>query len=1104
MTDAVPTILICRPADLAILAVTMSGMENVPANAAGALRWRAGPDARVRLTFPPQAVAETLLGQTLLGEPAMADARLSGPSVLEFAIDAGTEIELTAEGILGAVAGAGRLVPAAAIGGEGSLVELPWGLLGSPEAAWSDETITSDHPAAPLASSDGVVGLWQSRLHAERGVAFRPLLPLSDQMSADTALSGDQRRKIVDAGGQASVPSDLVLSALGGSASFRREARDVTWSHDVTLGRDARVRVVSHGMLYPYGHRAVLVEAAERQMTDDGAGTVAGVQRTIERIVLTEHVRPVARSDFPFDAVEILAETIDFAAHGGPIGPNGVQIDAPIQHPAPDKVGLLQQQLATVTAAFSPLDDEFWDWFHAIPQPLTYEWLASEWGSAAASEYVALNDKIDDAQAEIDSPGLDANGYIDQPRLHAAQRDLAAFVHRQHDLSPQVQADLAAVPRTRDGLIAGLAQRGNDHAAQYLTLQRQIADLNAAIADAQTHVQDLTEVAFVAYGVDGLPIAVPIRCHGALGDVVFDSPVLFVDDFTWTADDQGTDFRSLTDPWTTARLTTAWQPHAMVDVPGVAVDLVRSAPTQPGDVHEVCALQLTGAGYDPEAAAYAPRLARIDARFRGWRMLLPGQNDRISLAYPTTSRVGDVALDIVTPTALDFAGRADRAGGLAVPRVAVDGISRSLGPVPTAALPGAGVEALRRVYADTRVLGFSLADILAVADGVLPAPPQMLPVQGLGGAAGVTFAWQGLRLRGNGVFRVPAAGEPGAGEPSTLDIVATIAPDHSETRCTLTRVGLVLPPVTPLVQLDFASLTCTTTPGRPPAVDIGNLRVAFLGPLQLLNGLQERLQSAIHDAGVTLDRTPDGIRAGYAVSIPDVAAGAFVLQNVEGSVVVEIPFTGRPVSVTLAFARPDNPFRLAVLAFGGGGYAVVQIAGGTVTRLDVSLDFGAVLAVDFRVASAEVHVIGGLSITGDADGFLLVAFLRMGGSLHLLGVVSVSVEVKLLLAYDDEHGANRLVGRARLVVEVDLLFFSKSLELDTGEWVIAGGSGPAAPGVGRAVPAMAHTDRPVLPLARGLRSLAPAGALDELTDPDDPGRERWFAYQLAFAEDSVS
>lgn len=174
-------------------------------------------------------------------------------------------------------------------------------------------------------------------------------------------------------------------------------------------------------------------------------------------------------------------------------------------------------------------------------------------------------------------------------------------------------------------------------------------------------------------------------------------------------------------------------------------------------------------------------------------------------------------------------------------------------------------------------------------------------------------------------------------------------------------------------------------------------------------------------------------------------AGSFTLRGVAASVLVTIPFDGAPVDVTIAFARPDNPFSLAVLTFGGTGYILVQLKAGALALIDVSMDFGALVEVDFKVARAKVQAVGGLRIVGGAQGYQFDAFLRFGGEIELLGIVSVSVSLKLTLSYREEPTRRVLIGQATLVVEIDLLFLSESLELDSGEWVIFGSASAPLP-----------------------------------------------------------
>ena len=58
----------------------------------------------------------------------------------------------------------------------------------------------------------------------------------------------------------------------------------------------------------------------------------------------------------------------------------------------------------------------------------------------------------------------------------------------------------------------------------------------------------------------------------------------------------------------------------------------------------------------------------------------------------------------------------------------------------------------------------------------------------------------------------------------------------------------------------------------------------------------------------------------------------------------------------------------------------------------------------------------------------------------MLGLVSVTVELRVELTYD----APRLTGRATAVIEIDVTFWSGSIELDSGEYTFIGGKQPAA------------------------------------------------------------
>jgi hypothetical protein len=177
------------------------------------------------------------------------------------------------------------------------------------------------------------------------------------------------------------------------------------------------------------------------------------------------------------------------------------------------------------------------------------------------------------------------------------------------------------------------------------------------------------------------------------------------------------------------------------------------------------------------------------------------------------------------------------------------------------------------------------------------------------------------------------------------------------------------------------------------------------------------------------------------------------MRNIAVRTEVHVPFAEKPVTVVVAFASREQPFALTVSGFGGGGYAAIEIAGTTPSKLELSLEFGAMLAVDFVVAKAEVHALGGARFVTAADGTTQVeAFIRIGGSVQLLGFVTVSVELRVTLTFVDPPP--KLTGRASLVIELDLTLFSETVTVDSGTFDLIGGTAP----VGRPSPALAAAD----------------------------------------------
>lgn len=500
------------------------------------------------------------------------------------------------------------------------------------------------------------------------------------------------------------------------------------------------------------------------------------------------------------------------------------------------------------------------------------------------------------------------------------------------------------------------------------------------------------------------------------------------------------------DPAALAALAGLYGQHDCVTGSEV-IDLVRSPAPAQGDRHEVHALTIAANNI---TTAIAPALTSVDVAIPALRGLLG--RDVVTTAtfthdYLSRGDAADVILALA-PTShvgIDFTQQSNRSGGLVAPKYTADALSRTAGPVAAAAMQtlaaSGAIDPAALFPPEATLLGFALRDL--VHD--LRLPPQIVPGIDSAGRPTATMTWQGVALKTAGCFVANAS--------SQLNMTVTTAAGGTDICCSVSNVGLQLPAgPDALLALSFDAISFTQHDGKLPAVSIDGLAAKFTGDLRLLQELEDAVDLAA--LSPYFDITPAGITAHYSVPIPKLAAGVFVLRDAVFSARLDVPFDGRPLELTLAFASMANPFALTVMMFGGGGYVEMTITHQGLTRFDIALEFGAIIEVDFVVASAEVHALGGVRFALTDDGSVeLTGYIRIGGSVDILGLVSVSVELCVQLSYQSQ--TNALVGRATMVIDIDLTLWSEPVELDTGEWVLAGHppSAAIAPAAHRALTA---------------------------------------------------
>ena len=214
-----------------------------------------------------------------------------------------------------------------------------------------------------------------------------------------------------------------------------------------------------------------------------------------------------------------------------------------------------------------------------------------------------------------------------------------------------------------------------------------------------------------------------------------------------------------------------------------------------------------------------------------------------------------------------------------------------------------------------------------------------------------------------------------------------------------------------------------------PEVDVVFGGIGFLGPLSFVDRLRELIPFDGFSDPPYVDIAPEGVTAGFDLALPNVAIGVFSLENISLGADARVPFLGDAMTVGFHFCSKDAPFRLTVMCIGGGGWLGLRASPKGLVLLELGLEACACLSVDLGVASGSVSISVGVYLRLEADKGLLTAYFRIRGEVDVLGLISASITLELSLTYHFETG--KLIGRASLVVEVEVLFFSASVEISS-------------------------------------------------------------------------
>lgn len=464
-------------------------------------------------------------------------------------------------------------------------------------------------------------------------------------------------------------------------------------------------------------------------------------------------------------------------------------------------------------------------------------------------------------------------------------------------------------------------------------------------------------------------------------------------------------------------------------------------------------LTFTSENYDAPAGepGFFPALDEADVRIPAVDILSGGGQASRTEYSPVYTQHGFGGSENVSEIFLQIKGNAgtplrfdsDRSGGVATPNLNIAGLSRLFGPVggPFSSAPDLS-ELARGNFdphqyfegAGAKILGgIPLADIVSKQFGGGKNVPKMTTEliypggdqQKLPEASKAELLWEPevvddptgtfakkssskLRLHARITQRFDSMGQ----EP---DVVVNGEIKNFDIN--------LIPVVETFLVVSFKSFSFRSETGKKVEVDPQIEKVEFAGPLSFVNELKDYLATA----GMNIDITPRGVEAGYSVGLPAITAGVMNLQNISLSAGLSIPFTGDPVRMRFGFCERENPFLLTVYCFGGGGFVSLAVGLDGVELLELALEFGANASLDIGVASGGVYIMAGIYIAVEGDECALTGYLRMGGALEILGIITLSLEFYMSLTYESK--GNKVYGEATLTIEIEIAFISIPVEM---------------------------------------------------------------------------
>jgi len=473
-------------------------------------------------------------------------------------------------------------------------------------------------------------------------------------------------------------------------------------------------------------------------------------------------------------------------------------------------------------------------------------------------------------------------------------------------------------------------------------------------------------------------------------------------------------------------------------------------PRLPTETMTFAAADVTGVAQD--RPKYYPEVARAEVGIRAVQRLLGKSDAVVEVQYPQVYKThgidgsgnkGEVFLETLQDFALEFGGNAgqsksDALGGLVSPAMAIQGLSRIMGPAGDLANVANNKFNPAQFFgsADPKILGgISLLDLLSAVTGLSGANVPKLLSREFPDRVEASYQWATTITHSQTDLFVPI----GSSTKLTLDSqIVSYLSAPSATRFS-SRGELVNFKINlfGFIIIWFDKLKFESSQGGKPDVSVEfhptDDAITFGGPLEFVNKLRSLIPANAFSDPPEISVTPSGIAAGYSLNLPAIGVGVFTLSNASLGARFSLPFDAKPAMVRFNFSERQSPFSLTVSMLGGGGFFAIAVGTEGVQEIEAALEFGAAVSINLGVASGGVEIKAGIYFHWQQAGgngvVELAGYIRLHGELSVLGLISASVTFNLQLAYLKQNSKSVVWGEATLVVEIDLLIFSADVSI---------------------------------------------------------------------------